>query len=55
MFMERKGKDLYHSMQSRDKDEQIPWHSAGGAAEGRAELIDKPGNFTVRQMVYQKM
>lgn len=28
--MERKGKDLYHSMQSRDQDEQAPWHSAGG-------------------------
>lgn len=51
--MERKGKDLYHSMQSRDQDEQAPWHSAGG--EGRVELIHKPGNFTVTQMVFQKM
>lgn len=53
--MERKGKDLYHSMQSRHQDEQAPWHSAGGAAEGRVELNQKSGNFRVRQMVFQKM
>lgn len=39
-----KGTDLYHSVQSRHQDEQAQWHSAGGPAEGREELIHKPGN-----------
>lgn len=53
--MERKGKDLSHSRQSIEQDEQAPRHCAGGAAEGRVGLIHKPGNSQSGKMVFQKM